>query len=304
MANIIPFESAALPASIAGLFQISDDLSNGVGGGYPTLSIKGKVFHIVRGDDRTLVSKPDDPDEPATSLEVVIVKANPALSKVYYEGTYVEGSDAKPLCYSNDGIKPAADSEQPQANSCVTCPHNQWGSRVTDNGGQAKACADSRRIAIASVGQINDPMLVRVPAASLKSLAQYNDLLKKRGVPYQAVVTKMGFDHSVAHPSLTFKPVGFLDESGMKQVAEMVETDLVKNIIGTGTTRGASSPKLEAQTVTKTTAAPAKPAAKPAEEAKAEAAPVEKPAAKPAAQVVQVANMEDMIGALDKMLED
>lgn len=40
---------------------------------------------------------------------VVILKAGPAgdkLSKVYYASGYTEGSDAKPLCYSNDGIAP------------------------------------------------------------------------------------------------------------------------------------------------------------------------------------------------------
>lgn len=305
MSQIIPFESASnLPAHIASIFQVSDDLSSGVGGGFPSLSIKGKVFHIVRGDDRTLVTNKDDPDEPATSLEVVIVKANAAISKVYYTGGYTEGSDAKPQCYSNDGIKPAADSEEPQSNSCATCAHNQWGSRITDNNGQAKACNDSRRIAVAPVGQINDPMLIRVPAASLKPLAQYNDLLKKRGVPYQAVVTKIGFDHSVAHPALTFKPVGFIDDTTAQQVADTASSDVVKNILGLGAVRGASSPAQEGQMITKAAPKPAtKPAAAaaPAQEVAQETA---KPAAKPAATVIEVGNMTEMLSQLDGMLDD
>lgn len=321
MAQIIPFESAALPAAFSGLFQVSDDLSTGVGsGGYPHVSIKGKVFHIVRGDEKTLVTKPEADDEPAASIEVVIVKANSALSKVYYAGGYTEGSDAKPLCYSNDSIKPAADSTEPQASNCATCPHNQWGSRITDNGGQGKACADSRRIAIAQVSQINDPMLLRIPAASLKALAQYNDTLKKRGVPYQVVVTKIGFDYSVAHPALTFKPVGFIDDATAREVAGMVETDVVNNIIGTTNVRGASSPALEQTPVAAAQPAPKpaapKPAApKPAAKTTAFAsAPVAEPevlvaepveAAQPKkSTVIEVDSMGDIMGELDNLLDD
>lgn len=234
MSNIVPFENAKLPAHIAKYAAVNniDDLTSGVGAGYPVISIKGKNFHLVRGDERTLITRPDDPDTPAASLDVVILRANPHLSKVYYSTGYVEGSDAKPDCYSNDGIAPAADAENPQAKKCATCPHNQWGSRITENDKKGKACSDSRRIAVATTDAMNDPMLVRVPAASLKALAQYGDTLKKRGVPYSVVLTKVGFDHSVAHPSLTFKPVGFLSEEQAEEAAAMAGDDVVTKIIG------------------------------------------------------------------------
>lgn len=234
MSAIIPFESSKLPAHIASMFQVSTDLMSG-GGGFPVISIKGKVFHIKRGDEKTLITKPDAPDEPAASIEVVILKAFPGggkTAKVYYDTGYSEGSDAAPTCYSNDGTAPAADAESPQAKSCASCVHNQWGSKITENGAKGRACGDTKRLAVAPVGQLNDPMLLRVPAASLKALSQFNDTLVKRGVPYQAVVTKVGFDYSVAHPALTFKPIGFLDEASMAEVAQEVESDLVKQITG------------------------------------------------------------------------
>ena len=233
MSNIIPFESASLPAFLQETFGLTNDLLVSGGGGYPTVSIKGKVFTLKRGDEKTLIT--DSNDEPARSLEVVILKAGPAgdkLSKVYYASGYTEGSDAKPLCYSNDGIAPGVNATEPQAKTCATCPKNIWGSHVSEDGKKGKACSDSKRLAIAPAGQVNDPMLMRVPAASLKALTAFGQQLAKRGVPYQAVVAKIGFDYSVAHPALTFKPVGFVDESTLSEIKEVVDSDLVKRICG------------------------------------------------------------------------
>ena len=231
--KVIPFESANLPAFLQETFGLTNDLLVSGGGGYSTVSIKGKVFTLKRGDEKTLIT--DSNDEPARSLEVVILKAGPAgdkLSKVYYASGYTEGSDAKPLCYSNDGIAPGVNATEPQAKTCATCPKNIWGSHVSEDGKKGKACSDSKRLAIAPAGQVNDPMLMRVPAASLKALTAFGQQLAKRGVPYQAVVAKIGFDYSVAHPALTFKPVGFVDESTLSEIKEVVDSDLVKRICG------------------------------------------------------------------------
>ena len=231
--HVIPFETANLPAFLQEIFGITNDLIVSGGGGYPTVSIKGKVFTLKRGDEKTLITNADD--EPARSLEVVILKAGPAgdkLAKVYYKSGYTEGSDAKPLCYSNDGIAPSINATEPQCKTCAACPQNVWGSHVSEDGKKGKACSDSKRLAIAPAGQINDPMLIRVPAASLKALTAFGQQLAKRGVPYQAVVAKIGFDYSVAHPALTFKPVGFVDEGTLGEIKEAMESDLVKHICG------------------------------------------------------------------------
>lgn len=231
--NLIPFESAKVPASIAKAFNVSfDDFSTGQRGGFPVISIKGKVFHIKRGDEKTLVTAPDSEDEPARNVEVVVLKTHPGVAKTYYIKGFVEGSVEKPDCYSNDGVAPAADAQNAQAKKCAACPHNQWGSKITEDGKKAKACQDVKRLAVAPAGQLNDPMLLRVPAASLKTWDAYVDVLRKRGVPPPAVVTKIGFDYSVAHPALTFKAVGFINEEMAAEVHETRATDVVSNIIG------------------------------------------------------------------------
>lgn len=230
--HMVPFEAPQLPAHIAALSGVSeDDLISGTGGGFPVISIKGKVFTIVRGEEKVLVKRPGE-DEPAGSIEVVILRANPALSKTYYPDGYVEGTADKPTCYSDDGIAPAKDAAEPQSQKCAICAHNQWGSKISENGSKVKACSDVRRLAVAPVGQLNDPMLLRVPAASLAPLGQYGDQLKKRGVKYPSVSTKVSFDFSVAYPALTFKPVAFLSEEMAAQVVDVMKSDIVTRIVG------------------------------------------------------------------------
>ena len=325
MSNLIPFDSAKLPASIAKAFSISfDDFSTGQKGGFPVISIKGKVFHIKRGDEKTLVTKPDGDGEPAASLEVIVLKTHPGVAKTYYSKGFSEGSVEKPDCYSNDGTAPAADAQSPQAKKCAACPHNQWGSKITEDGKKGKSCADVKRLAVAPAGQINDPMLLRVPAASLKTWDQYVDLLKKRGVPPPAVVTKVGFDYTVAHPALTFKPVGFIDEAMAVEVKEVLDTDVVQNIIGGEPTaaevdNGDDAPKAAAKPAPVEEEAPAPAPKKSAKLAavveEAEAAPKAKvkveaeaeeeapaPAPKKAAKVVEVD--DDITAGLDDMLND
>lgn len=255
MANdMIAIKASQLPAHLRKKAKAENVFAAAMSaGGFFVVSIKGKVFHVQRGDERTLVTKPGDDDEAAGSLEVVILATNPNKSKVYYDHGYEEGSNAKPSCYSNDGIAPATDAEDPQSRKCATCPHNQWGSRITDSGGKGKACADSMRLAIAPAGQVNDPMLLRVPAASLKTLGSYGSQLAKRGVEPMHVVTKIGFDYSVAHPALTFKAVRFVEEDELAEIEQVLsdEEETIGNITGVS---GATA--TETETLAENAAAP------------------------------------------------
>jgi len=224
--DMVAISASKLPAHLQKKDKVQNPFAAAVSaGGYPVVSIKGKVFHVQRGDERQLVTKPGDDDEAAGSLEVVILATNPNKSKVFYATGYEEGSSAKPDCYSNDGIAPASDAEDPQAKKCAACPHNQWGSRITDNGAKGKACADSMRLAIAPAGQLNDPMLLRVPAATLKVLGAYGSQLAKRGVEPKHVVTKIGFDYNVAHPALTFKATRFVEEDELAEIEQVLEDE-------------------------------------------------------------------------------
>lgn len=247
MANdMVAIKASKLPAHLQGKVKVENAFANAMSaGGFPVVSIKGKVFHIQRGDERTLVTRGED-GEPVSSLTAVILATNPNKSKVYYDHGYEEGSVAKPTCYSNDGLAPAADAESPQAKKCQVCPHNQWGSRITDNGGKGKACGDSMRLAIAAPDQLNDPMLIRVPAASLKTLGAYGAQLAKRNAAPNMVITKIGFDFNVAHPALTFKAIDFVDEAQFEEIQTVLEeeADTIAQIIGTAPS---AAPETEAK---------------------------------------------------------
>lgn len=274
MSNIIPFESSNLPAYLTNNTGAPDELSSFAGGGFPIMSIKGKVFAISRDGARQVLPNPKDPDSPATAIDVVVVKANAGRSKVFYSGGYSEGGDAKkPDCFSNTGDRPDASVERPQSNNCATCKHNQWGSKIGDNGGKGKACQDSVRIAIAAPNQINDPMLLRVPPASIKSLGELGSMCSKRGTKSYKVITKIAFDLQSPTPKLLFKPVGFLDEASVQAVEQMRESDVVNNILGGGHSHEAS-PAIAAPQPAEDAPAP-KPVAKKAEP-KPEPAPVKK----------------------------
>lgn len=235
--NIIPFEGKSLPAYLKkfDVSALNADLTAHAGGGFPVMSIKGKKWTVVRDGEKTVLPNPKDPESPATNIDVVIIKANKGTSKVFYlKGYDPESSDKqKPDCYSSDGISPAADAASPQSKRCATCAHNQWGSRITDKGAsKGKACSDTVRLAIAPAGQVNDPMLLRVPPASIRNLGEYGQLLAKRGVGYNMVVTKIGFDPDAESAKLTFKPVGFLDDASYAEVQEVMDSDIVRDITG------------------------------------------------------------------------
>jgi hypothetical protein len=235
MSNIIPFESGNLPAYFkeVDVASLNTDLTNHSGGGFPIISIKGKIFTVVRDGVRTVLPNPKDPDSPATAIDVVVVKANKGTSKVFYAGGYSEGGDQKkPDCFSNTGDRPDPSVKSPQSKSCATCTHNQWGSRTGENGGKGKSCQDSVRIAIAAPGMLNDPMLLRVPPASIRALGEFGQACAKRGLPYNAVVTKLGFDMESPTPKLVFRPVGMLDDKGFAQVQDVANSDTVTSILG------------------------------------------------------------------------
>jgi len=236
--NIIPFDSGGnLPSFLkkVDVAALNSDLTAHAGGGFPVISIKGKVFAVVRDGERELQMNPKDPDSAATSLNVVLLKVNKGTSKVFYLKGYDKDSSEgqKPDCFSNDGIEPAAEAQNKQAKKCATCAHNQWGSRISERGAtKGKACSDAVRMAVAPAGQINDAMLLRIPPASIKAIGEYGQMLAKRGVGYNMVVTKIGFDMQAESPKLTFSPVGLLDDEGFAEVQEICQSDIVANILG------------------------------------------------------------------------
>lgn len=232
--NIVPFNNeSALPAYLsadASFLDINKEVVRAQG--FPTLSIKGMKFTITKDGVKRIVTKPDDDDEVAQHLGVVFLRAN-MNAKTFYAKKYEEGEsdNTRPTCYSQDGVEPSSNAAEPQAKKCALCPQNQWGSKVSDAGKEGKNCQDNARIAVSAPDNL-DPMLLRVPPASLKPLREMLKVIAARKVPYNAVVVKVGFDRESPSPKLTFKPVGLMDDKGYGAVRDMYDSETVRAIVG------------------------------------------------------------------------
>lgn len=216
-----------------------DKLSKGISLGYPILRIKGKVFAISRGSGEPVVLMRPGNDGPRNAVDVVILSSSQYISKMWYENGYEEGSTNPPECFSTNGIVPDASSTKKQNNTCADCQHNKWGSKITPAGKKAKSCTDSKRIAVAPLGDIRNeafggPMLLRVPAASLTDLADYGNSMDARGYRYYALGTKISFETSEAYPKLNFDPVRALDDQEAMQVMELRRSEVIKAILQEG----------------------------------------------------------------------
>jgi len=231
MSNLIP-TNVKVPAHIAARVgqpsALAQSLGGGIGGGgdFPRISLKGSRFRIKDGDAETVIQE--------TSLDIVIVGANPRLSKNWYAKAWDANAEpTAPDCFSSDGVRPSADAENPQNDICATCPHNAWGSKVTPTGQKIKACSDTKRLAVVSADDPTGPIyLLQVTPAALKGLNQYQKELSMRGIPAEVVKTRISFDTDASFPKLMFGFGGFLDEDGMAAVDTLFGSDKVKEITG------------------------------------------------------------------------
>lgn len=287
MAAIVPFNSDtfAVSSTRAARFASINEEVISRRGEYPVISIKGGKFTLVKDGNRRVLTKPDDPDEVAQFIQVVVLRAN-MKSRQYFAGEYVEGESEgnKPTCYSNDGIAPAGDSQSAQANKCALCPHAVWGSGKQ---GKGSACKAQIRLAIATPDKLDDPYLLRVPPASFtdkehkNGIKDYFSIVDARGVPYNTVVAKIGFDRDAPSPKLTFKAVGMLAEQFDDQIIEMHDSEIVKQIVGVSAVAALPAPKKDDMADELDAALEARRAAKKAAESAKEEAPAPKKA-KPA----------------------
>lgn len=309
MSNLIAFNANNLPAHLQAAMaaNVESAFSAGISsGGFPVLSIKGKIFTLVEDGERKIIMKPDEDDEPATALELVFVAANPNRSRVWYSKGFEDGVTEKPDCYSEDGTVPASDSKNKQAKACATCPHSIKGS---GQNGKGTACSLSRKTVVCAGGHLDKPMMLRVPNASTYQLADYDRSL--RGIPMQGVITKVKFVPEEATPKLDFKAVNYLSAEQFAQVQALAKTDTVAQMLGLKPMPKTDDPEDEFVAnapahlkAPEAEAKVAKPAAKAVAKAepKVEAAPAEvKPKAKPA-PVQESSGDEDLLSELDDLL--
>lgn len=240
MGALVPVNQQ-LPAAIRELAAkmggaVIQELAGGVQEGFPIITYKGKVWGVrSKGEVQLNV---DENGHAVPAIEVVLLRANPSLSKIYYEAAYEEGSNAPPDCFSNLGDVPDPSVQNPQARACATCPKNIWGSKITPQGKKTKACQDSRRMAasfthtLTKDGAEAPVLLLRVPPASLAPVKEYGEkTLGARGIPYFSVSTLISFDPQSAHPQFVLKPKRVLSEDEATAVVAMREDPVTLRIL-------------------------------------------------------------------------
>lgn len=215
------------PSALAG--AMTSGIASG-GTGFKRISIRGGKFRIREGSTETIL--------PDSVLRAVIVGASPNVTKSFYKGAYnpkAADVEKKPDCYSNDGIRPANDASDPQAQQCATCPQNAWGSKITDAGTKMKACADQKRLAVISADDHSaepEVYLFQVTPAALTQFRQYGELLSSKGFPPELCITEISFDPKEAYPKAQFKFGGFIDQGQVEVVDKLVNSQIVRDVIG------------------------------------------------------------------------
>ena len=207
----------------------------GTGGSSKRISIKGGVFRLVSGGKE--IAAIED-----RHLDVIIVKAAPKVSRIFYAGAYdKDAAAAAPDCWSNDGEKPDAGARNKQAQTCLSCPQNQAGSGQ----GNSRACRYQQRLAVVLENNPGgDVMQLTLPATSvfgkedgdkrpLQAFARHLALSNPPINPEQ-IVTRMKFDTKAESPKLFFAPVRWLTNDEYAVVKTQAEsTDAQRAVIMT-----------------------------------------------------------------------
>ena len=231
MSNIVP-ANIKIPAHLAARVGQPSALAQAMAGGitagsdFPRISLKGARFRIIEDGTETVLNQ--------TTLDVVVVGANPRLSKTWYAKEWSKDAEpSAPDCYSLDGVGPHPESAKPQNDLCASCQWNAWGSKIAPNGQQLKACSDKKRLAVVAADDASGPVyLLEVTPAALRGLNAYQKELSVRGIAPEIVRTRIGFDTDASFPKLTFGFGGFLDEDTMGVVDRLAGSLQVMEITG------------------------------------------------------------------------
>lgn len=289
----------------------TSQLLGGLGGeGRNRIGLKGARFRLIQAGQEVAIK-----DEPY--LDVHILGANAAISRTFYSGKYDPAVKAPPSCWSADGVTPGKGVTAPQSTKCASCPQNEKGSKVYDDGKKGRACAFSKRMAVALVGDADQNVYqLDVKALSifgdgiaskgLYTLAEYSKLLAARGVRAEGVVTRISFDTDSSVPKVFFTPQSFIDEATFAEVSKLAKSAEVKALLEVNAETVDLSGEVDAPddggfSQPKAVAAPAPAPAPVAEKPKAAPAPKKEAAPTPAPVAAEPAG-EDLEGLLDDLV--
>ena len=234
MTNIALFNPSNVP-SFARNNELSDTAKALTGGGVGTsskrISIKGGVFRLLAGGKE--IASIDE-----RFLDVIIVRAAPKVSRIFYAKSYDGDNITGPDCWSNDGERPDASAENKQGTTCMSCPQNIAGSGQ----GNSRACRYQQRLAVVLENNIEGDILqLTLPATSvfgkedgdkrpLQAFAR-NLAMQNPPISPEMIVTRMKFDTKAEAPKLHFAPSRWLTDEEYAIVKTQGDSDEAKRAV-------------------------------------------------------------------------
>jgi hypothetical protein len=234
MTNIALFNPSNAP-SFARNHELSETAKaltgGGVGNSTQRISIKGGVFRLLAGGKEIAAI-----DE--RFLDVLIVKAAPKVSRIFYAKSYDGDNITGPDCWSNDGERPDASAENKQGTTCMSCPQNIAGSGQ----GNSRACRYQQRLAVVLENNIEGDILqLTLPATSvfgkedgdkrpLQAFAR-NLAMQNPPISPEMIVTRMKFDTKAEAPKLHFAPSRWLTDEEYAIVKTQGDSDEAKRAV-------------------------------------------------------------------------
>jgi hypothetical protein len=237
MNALTPLRGGTIPAAFQSRTNLPDmtgAMQAGLSAGFAVIGYRGKTWRIkFRGEDKPIL---DGAGRAMNDLNVVIVGVSDKISKQWYAKRYNEGDNEAPDCFSINGEHPDPASPHKQCDSCAACPQNIWGSRITEQNKKAKACQDSKRLAIVPWGdhhntEYGGPMLLRLPPMSLANLSRYASELKRYGGQPFMAATRLSFDLDKAHPLIKFEAIGWLTDEEAIEINEVLDDPQIDRIL-------------------------------------------------------------------------
>lgn len=225
----------ALPDYLQGVnLGVSEGLLATIGVGGNRIGLKGNRFRqIINGKEEGVWDE--------NYLDVIVLGAVPAISRIFYEGTYDPDTKAAPTCYSADGVAPPDDVKQKQSTKCEICPQNQKGSKIV-NGQKIKACSYFQRLIVMLAGDMEGlayqldiksmGIFGESHAAQNKyNIRDYTKLISNRGVDIAQIVTRLSFDTDQSVPKLLFAASRFVSAEELAVVQTKVGSEEVNRML-------------------------------------------------------------------------
>lgn len=199
MNNDMTVAKETLPATMAEeLERELEGLNKTIGGGSSNrIKTGGKKFVY-----------PDKTDEKVAG-PIPLIVLGWTSENLYYGGKeFDESHPEPPVCWALSeaakGLVPSENVTDRQAESCDTCPMNEWESGK----GKSKACKNTRKLAVVRADSTDpeDPIFfLSVSPTGLKSWDGYVRKLQAKNALPVMVITEVSFDDDKAFPTLQFR---------------------------------------------------------------------------------------------------